>query len=58
MDPVSKILPIKSKYYLLCDAEIMMYGSKKEGLDYFNSLPKPMTMMLVRVGSEKEIRRK
>lgn len=45
----------KSMYYLICDTEVMFYGTKNECREYFNSLKNPMRMKLIRVASEKEL---
>ena len=48
----------KSDYYVFCDCEIMFLGTKQECLDYYNSLPKPFAMTMIRVEKTWRLSRK
>jgi hypothetical protein len=49
--------PKSSDYYVICDTSIMFYGTKKECLDYYNSLPNPFTMKLIKVSFTKVLQK-
>lgn len=49
---------IPANYMIICDTSIMFVGSKKNCLKYYNSLPDPVTMYIVRIESKRELRRR
>ena len=49
--------PLPYDYIVICDSSIMFCGSKIQCLEYYNNLPNPMTMTLIRIGYKKELRR-
>ena len=47
-DGVNQMGKIKTQYFVICDCEVMFTGNKKECVDYWLSLPRPVTMQLLR----------
>ena len=48
---------IPAKYLIICDTEVMFNGTKTECLEYYNNLPNPVNMYLIRIESKRELRR-
>lgn len=51
------VTKIPSRYLLIYDNEVVFSGSKKQCVDYFNSLPNPYPMKLNKIESQRELRK-
>jgi len=49
---------IQANYMVLCDTSIMFVGTKQNCQEYYNSLPDPVTMYLVKVNNKWKMRRR
>lgn len=49
---------IPANYMVICDTEVMFCGSKQECRDYYNSLPNPWRMTLIKIENQWELRKK
>ena len=58
MSAISYYEKIPDRYMVICDTDIMFCGSKKDCITYYNSLPNPMRMTIIRIAWSKELRRK
>jgi hypothetical protein len=49
---------IPAKYMVICDVEIMFCGTKKECKQYYDGLPNPCSMILIKIENKWELTRK
>ena len=56
---MSKLInKIPAKYMVICDVEIMFCGTKGECKQYYDGLPNPCSMILIKIENKWELKRK